>query len=146
MYFLARTLAVGNLRLADVRLDLELAQQTVDDDLQVELAHAGDDGLTGFVVGGDAERRVLLGELLKSEAHLVLLSLGLRLDGNVDNRIGELHGLENDRSVLVAERVTRGGVLQANYGNNVASGAERRRRYGCWSASAADDRCVLSCP
>ena len=32
--FLARTLAIGNLRLADVRLDLKLAQQTVDDDLR----------------------------------------------------------------------------------------------------------------
>ena len=33
-------LAVGDLRVADVRLDLELAAQAVDDDLEVELAHA----------------------------------------------------------------------------------------------------------
>ena len=32
----ARTFAVGNLRLADVCLDLELAHQAVDDDLQVQ--------------------------------------------------------------------------------------------------------------
>ena len=64
--------AVGNLRLADVRLDLELTKQTVDDDLQVELAHAGDDGLAGFLVRGNAEGRILFGELLQSDAHLVL--------------------------------------------------------------------------
>ncbi len=47
----ARSLTVGNLRLTDVGLDLELAEQTVDDDLEVQLAHAGDDGLAGLVVG-----------------------------------------------------------------------------------------------
>ena len=76
------------------------------------------------MVGGDAEGRVLFGELLESEAHLVLLGLGLRLDGDVDNRVGELHGLEDNRCVLVAEGVTRGGVLQADDGNDIASGAD----------------------
>src|SRR5690606_8020930 len=42
---LANGLAVGDLRLADVRLDVELALHAVDDDLEVQLAHAGDDGL-----------------------------------------------------------------------------------------------------
>ena len=66
----ARTLAVGNLRLADVCLHLELAHQAVDDDLQVQLAHAGDDGLAGLMVGGHAEGRVLLGQLLQGDLHL----------------------------------------------------------------------------
>ena len=122
-HFVARTLAVSNLRLADVRFDLELTEQTVDDDLEVQLAHASDDGLAGLVVGGHAESRVLLSQLLQREAHLVLLSLGLRLDSNVDNGISELHGLKDDRSILGAQGVARGGVLQANNGNDVASGA-----------------------
>jgi hypothetical protein len=33
--------------LPDVGLDLELALHAVDDDLEVQLAHAGDDGLAG---------------------------------------------------------------------------------------------------
>ena len=49
--FLANGLAVSNLGSADVCLDLELAEQTVDDDLQMELAHAGDDGLAGLFIG-----------------------------------------------------------------------------------------------
>ena len=44
-------LAVGNLRGAHVGLHLELTQQAVDDDLQMELAHARDDGLAGLFVG-----------------------------------------------------------------------------------------------
>jgi len=41
-------LAVGDLRLADVGVDLVLAPHAVDDDVQVELAHAGDHGLAGL--------------------------------------------------------------------------------------------------
>ena len=55
-------LAVGHLRLADGGVDLELAQHAVDQHLEVQLAHAGDDGLAGLLVGADLEGRVLLGE------------------------------------------------------------------------------------
>src|SRR5262249_27675528 len=41
---------VGDLGLADVRIHLELAQQPVDDDLEVQLSHSRDDGLTGFAI------------------------------------------------------------------------------------------------
>src|SRR5207248_544527 len=40
-------LAVGHLRAADVGLDRELALHAVDQHLEVQLAHAGDDGLAG---------------------------------------------------------------------------------------------------
>ncbi len=40
--------AIRNLRLADVRTDAELADHTVDDDLEVQLAHPADDGLVRF--------------------------------------------------------------------------------------------------
>src|SRR6266568_4227099 len=48
-------LAVGHLRLADVRLHLELAEHAVYQDLEVELAHAAHDGLARLLVGADAE-------------------------------------------------------------------------------------------
>ena len=55
-------LAVGDLRLADGGVDVELAEHAVDDDLEVELAHAGDDRLAGLLVGAHLEGRVLLGQ------------------------------------------------------------------------------------
>src|SRR5699024_9390452 len=50
-------LAVGDLRLADIRLDLELTLHPVDEDVEVELAHAADDGLTGLLVQTHGEGR-----------------------------------------------------------------------------------------
>ncbi len=52
---LANRLAVGDLGLADVGLDLELAPHAIDDDIEMQLAHAGDDGLSRLLVGRDAE-------------------------------------------------------------------------------------------
>src|SRR4051812_31391050 len=110
---LADRLAVGHLRLADVGLDVELAAHAVDEDLQVELAHAGDDRLAGLLVEADLEGRVLLGQLLDGRAQLLLVALGLRLDGHRDNRRREGHRLEDHRLLRVAEGVTRRRLLQA---------------------------------
>ncbi len=54
---------------------------------------------------------------------LLLLSLGLRLNSNVDDRIGKADGLKHDGVLLVTECVARSGVLEANAGNDVAGGA-----------------------
>ncbi len=47
--------------LADIGLDAELTAHPVDQNLQVKLAHATDDGLAGLLVGTDVESRVLFG-------------------------------------------------------------------------------------
>ena len=51
---LADRFAVGHLRLADIGVHAELALHAVDDDLQVQLAHAGDNRLPGFRIGRHA--------------------------------------------------------------------------------------------
>ena len=113
-------LAVGHLRGADIRLDLELAAHAVDDDVEMQFAHAGDDGLAGFLVGLDAEGRVLGGKAMQRQAHLFLVALGLRLDGDLDDRIGELHALQDDRMQRIAERIAGGRVLEAGQSDDVA--------------------------
>ena len=80
----------------------------------------GDDGLAGLLVGADAERRVLVGQRLQRLAELVLVALRLRLDGDVDHRLGELHPLEDDRVAAVAQRVAGGRLLEAEPGDDVA--------------------------
>src|SRR5215210_6215140 len=93
-------LAIGDLRAANVRVDRELPHQAVDDDLEVELAHARDQSLAGLVVGLNAEGRVLLGQALQAGAELVLVDLRLRLDRDRDHRLGEVHRLQPDRCRL----------------------------------------------
>src|SRR5437660_564661 len=100
-------------RRAYVRFHAELAIHAIDDDLQVQLAHPGDDGLAGFLVGAHAERRVLLREAVERHAHLLLIGLGLGLDCHVDHRFREHHLLEDDDLVRIAQGFTGGDVLQA---------------------------------
>jgi len=87
---------------------------TVDDDLEVELAHSGDDRLRSLGVRMDAERGIFLGELLEGDGQLVLVRFRLRLDRDGDDGFGEAHRLEDDRMVLDAQRVARLRVLQAD--------------------------------
>jgi hypothetical protein len=108
----ANGFAVGDLGFADGGLDLELAQQAVHDDLQVELAHAGDDGLSGLLVGVGFERRVFLGQLDQRHGHFILTGFGLGLDGDLDHGIRELHRFEDDLVAFVAQRIGGGGVLR----------------------------------
>ena len=91
-------LAVGHLRRADVGLDLVGALQDVDLDVEVQLAHPLEDGLPGFLVGRDAEGRVLGRELLQRDAELLLVGLRLRLDGDLDHRLRELHASPGSRA------------------------------------------------
>ena len=86
----------------------------------MKLTHTGDDGLTRLLVGVGPEGGILLGQLGQSDAHLLLTGLGLGLDGHTDHGLGEFHGLQNDRSLFIAERITGGGVLEADDGADVA--------------------------
>src|SRR4051794_4654122 len=106
-------LAVGHLGLAHVGLDVELPPHAVDQDLQVQLTHAGDDRLTGLLVEADLERRVLLGQLLDGRAELLLVALGLRLDRDRDDRGREGHRLQDHRLLRVGQGVARRRLLQA---------------------------------
>ncbi len=60
------------------------------------------------------EGRILFCQLLQSVGQLVLAGLGLGLDGELDDGIRELHGLEDDRMLLVAEGIAGAGVLETD--------------------------------
>ena len=52
-------LAVGHLRRADIGVDLVGAPEDVDFDVEMQFAHALEDGLAALLVGRDPERRIL---------------------------------------------------------------------------------------
>ena len=66
---------------------LELAAQPVDDDVEVELAHALNDGLVGLLIASEVEGGVLLRQLDEPVAHLLQVALALGLDRNLDHRV-----------------------------------------------------------
>ena len=117
---LADGLAIRHLRLADVGLDLVLAHHAVDDDFEMQLAHAADDGLSAVGIGVNLEGGIFLGQLGKRHAHLFLVGLGLGLDRNRNHGNRESNRFERDRMLFVADGVAGRNVLQTNRGANVA--------------------------
>src|SRR5262245_18560971 len=112
-------LAIGHLRRADIGLDLVGALEDVDLDVEVKLAHALEDGLAGLLVGRDPERGVLGHQLGERDAELLLVGLGLRLDRDLDHRIGELHLLQDHLLLRIAQRVAGAHVLEARQRDDV---------------------------
>ena len=117
---LRKGLFVGNLRRTYICLYLVLAEKTVNNNLKMQLAHTGDNGLPRLRVCVSTEGRVLLGQLRESLAHLALTGLCLRLDSQLDNRLRELHRLQNYRMLLVADGITCGRKLKAYCRGNVS--------------------------
>jgi len=64
-------------RPADIGRDLELADHAIHENVEMQLAHAGDAGLAALLVRVDAEGGVFIGQALKGESQLVLIGLGL---------------------------------------------------------------------
>src|SRR5205807_10192008 len=60
---LANSLAIRHLRLTDIGLNLVFAHHAINDDLQMQLAHAGDDGLPAVNVSVDLESGIFLRQL-----------------------------------------------------------------------------------
>jgi len=112
--------AVGDAGLADLDVDLHVADEFGADDVEVELAHAGDDGLAGLVVELGAEAGVLAPDDAQGLGEAALVLAGLGLDGHGDDGLGEEHALEEDGLVGVAEGVAGVGVLDADDGDDVA--------------------------
>src|SRR5918994_4154009 len=113
-------LTIGDLRSADIRIDFVGATENVDLDVEVKLAHALQNRLARLLIGGDAERRILGGQLRESQTKLFLVGLRLGLDRDLDHGLRELHALEDHGLVRIAERVAGADLLEARESDDVA--------------------------
>ncbi len=86
----------------------------------MQFAHPGKNGLPGIGVRIHAQRWIFLNQLLNRQPQLFLVGLGLRLDGKLDHRLGEVDGFEQDGMLLIAHGVAGDYVLQAHRGADIA--------------------------
>src|SRR5262249_3154752 len=93
---LANRLAIGHLRFANVRFHLVLANHAVNDDLQVKLTHAADDGLSRIGISVNLKGRIFLSKTAKRHAHFFLVALGLGFNCYRNYRLGKFYGFEED--------------------------------------------------
>ena len=94
--------AIRNLRLADVGFDAELASHPLHQDFQMQLAHAGNDGLARFLIGVDREGRVFLCQAVQRERHFFLIGGGFRLHCLGDHRLRKFQPFQNDDCSRIA--------------------------------------------
>ena len=114
-------LLVSNLRSADICLDIVFPEQSVNDDLKMELAHAGNDCLACLLIRMSPECRILLSQLRERFAKLALAGLCLGLDSQLYNRLREFHALQNDRMCIVTDRIACSRELESDRRGYIAA-------------------------
>ncbi len=102
---------VGHLWTANIGLDAELTPHTVNDNLQMQLAHPGDDGLAGLFVGMQVEGGIFCRQTVQRDAHFLLVGFSFWFDGERDHRIRELHPLEGDHRAGVCQGIPGGDIF-----------------------------------
>ena len=117
---LANGLAIRHLRLADIGLDFVLAHHAVDDDFQMQLAHAADDGLPAVGIGVNFEGGIFLGQTAKRHAHFFLIGFRLRLNRNRNHGNRKRNIFERDGMIFAADRVAGAHALKADCRTNIA--------------------------
>ena len=76
-------ISVADLGCSDISSYVEFPLHAVHDDVQMQFAHALNDSLVGLVISGEVEGGVLLGQLVQSSSHLVIVCFALGLNGNL---------------------------------------------------------------
>ena len=112
--FFGNSLFVSNLRCTYISFYLELTKQTVYDNFQMQLTHTSDNGLAGFLICMRTEGRVFFCKFCKSFAHFALSGFGLGLDSQLDNRLRELHRLQDYRMLLITDGITSCCEFESN--------------------------------
>src|SRR3989338_2549665 len=105
---------VRHLRAADIGLYAELALHALHDDLKMKFAHARNNGLAGLHVTRDPKGRILVGEAVERQAHLLLIGLRLGINAEADDGFREVDFLEDYRGRRIRKRVAGRGVLKAH--------------------------------
>ena len=112
-------LLIRNLRCADVSLYLVFTEQTVNDNLQMEFAHTCDNGLSCLGIRVCAECSIFLRQFCKRLTHFALTRLCLGLDSQFDNGLGEFHGLQNNRMLVITNSITGCGQFKPDCRSNI---------------------------
>ncbi|KAG0773705.1 hypothetical protein G6F22_014649 [Rhizopus arrhizus] len=114
-----RRLLVGHARRAHAHLDLPFAAQALDHHLQVQLAHAPDQGFGRIAIGFDAERRVLLGQAGQPLRHPDQVGGTRRLQPPCQHRRLCLDVLQAQRLRTAAQRFATDRILPAQHRDDV---------------------------
>ena len=107
--------------------DAEPAAEPVEQHVEVEPAHAGDDQFAGALVAMDPQRGILVGELLDGAGDLLLVAARLRFHRQRDHRGRERDLRQFEGRVRRAERVGDLDILDLGDGEDIARDALRDR-------------------
>ena len=105
---------------AHVGFHAELGAHAVDGDFQMQLAHAAQYGLPGFMIHLQLERRIGAHHFVERGGHFVDVGAGLGFHRDADHGVGEAHALQQHRRGGIAQCVAGLRFLHRHEGADIA--------------------------
>src|SRR5688572_16933121 len=113
-------LTISNARSANIGLNAKFTQHTVNKNIKVQFTHARDDCLARVFIRTNTESRILFCQFTKGFAHLFLIRIALRLNGNGNHRLRERNIFKN-YFFIITKRIACKSFLQAQNCTNITS-------------------------
>ena len=98
-----------------------LSEQTVENDFQMEFAHAGNNSLSGFFIAAHIECRIFFGQTAETFIQFVAVSGGFGFNRDGNNRFREAHGFKHNRNVFQTDSIAGSYVLKPDGCCNVTA-------------------------
>src|SRR5687768_11026501 len=96
LHLLLDSLTISHLWRADIGFHAKLPLHSIYNNLEMQFPHAGNDSLSGLLVGTHAERWIFLSQAIQRNAHFFLVDLGFRLYRNMYHWLWKYHPLQRD--------------------------------------------------
>src|SRR5438046_8889230 len=111
-------LTISDLGLANVRFHTEFALHAIDDDFQMQLAHACDNRLAGFLISRNIERRIFLCQATERDSQLVLIGARFWFHRNPNYRSRKFNRFKNNWLVFITDCIAVRYLLHSSDRND----------------------------
>ena len=103
---------VSDLRLPDISFNFKLALHTVNDNFEMQLAHARDNRLERLRIRTDAKCRIFFRKPPECQTHFLLVCFRFWFDFQINDRLREHNPLKQNRVLWICKRIASSRPLE----------------------------------
>src|SRR3989344_3700580 len=109
--FVGNSFFISNLWPANIYINPKFSLHAVNDNLQVQFTHSGNNRFRSFFITSNSEGWIFVGKFPQSNAHFFLVSFGFWFYTQRDNWFWNLYAFKEDWFCWITKSVTGFGIL-----------------------------------
>jgi hypothetical protein len=117
--FFFHRLSVDNLGPSHIDVKMIFRLESIDQDIQVQFSHPGDDRLTRILLRFDLKGGIFIAQFPQKLGEFFLIPVGLCLHSHRHDRFIKINGFEENGVAPIADCIPCGGLLQSHDSHNL---------------------------